>query len=134
MYNLKIKIMDKIKYFIGPMSKNIVDAIVEFSATTGNIIGLIPSRRQIEWDGGYVNNWTTEEFSKYVTTLDLKSMPACWFLDGINPVTKAVCKEAFSNISHDISNDKSDIISNVYFSVLGVFGLYILIKLLEKKE
>ena len=60
------------KYFIGPMSKNIVDAIVEFCTSTGNIIGLIPSRRQVEWDGGYVNNWTTEEFSKYVTTLPLQ--------------------------------------------------------------
>jgi fructose/tagatose bisphosphate aldolase len=64
--------MDKVKYFIGPMSKNIVDAIVEFCANTDNIIGLIPSRRQVEWDGGYVNNWTTEEFSKYVTTLPLQ--------------------------------------------------------------
>ena len=62
----------EIKYFIGPMSKNIVDAIVEFCTNTGNIIGLIPSRRQVEWDGGYVNNWTTEEFSKYVTTLPLQ--------------------------------------------------------------
>ena len=61
-----------IKYFIGPMSKNIVDAIVEFCSNTGNTIGLIPSRRQVEWDGGYVNNWTTEEFSKYVTTLPLQ--------------------------------------------------------------
>ena len=61
-----------IKYFIGPMSKNIVDAIVEFCANTGNTIGLIPSRRQVEWNGGYVNNWTTEEFSKYVTTLPLQ--------------------------------------------------------------
>jgi fructose/tagatose bisphosphate aldolase len=61
-----------IKYFIGPMSKNIVDAIVEFCTNTGNIIGLIPSRRQVEWDGGYVNNWTTEEFSKYVTILPLQ--------------------------------------------------------------
>ena len=61
-----------IKYFIGPMSKNIVDAIVEFCKNTGNTIGLIPSRRQVEWDGGYVNNWTTEEFSKYVTTLPLQ--------------------------------------------------------------
>jgi len=64
--------MDKVKYFIGPMSKNIVDAIVEFCANTGNTIGLIPSRRQVEWNGGYVNNWTTEEFSKYVTTLPLQ--------------------------------------------------------------
>jgi hypothetical protein len=57
--------MDNIKYFIGPMSKNIVDAIVEFCSNTNNNIGLIPSRRQVEWNGGYVNDWTTEEFSKY---------------------------------------------------------------------
>ena len=61
-----------IKYFIGPMSKNVVDAIVEFCTNTGYVIGLIPSRRQVEWNGGYVNNWSTEEFSKYVTTLPLQ--------------------------------------------------------------
>ena len=60
------------KYFIGPMSKNIVDSITEFCNETNHKIGLIPSRRQVEWDGGYVNNWTTEEFSKYANTLTLK--------------------------------------------------------------
>jgi hypothetical protein len=55
-----------IKYFIGPMSKNIVDAIMEFCDNTGNTIGLIASRRQVEWDGGYVNNWKTLDFSEYV--------------------------------------------------------------------
>lgn len=54
------------KIFIGPMSKNIVDAIIEYCDEKDTIIGLIPSRRQIEKDGGYVNNWTTKEFSKYV--------------------------------------------------------------------
>ena len=54
------------KYFIGPMSRNIVDSIIEFCNETNNIIGLIPSRRQVEWDGGYVNNWTTKEFAEYV--------------------------------------------------------------------
>ena len=54
------------KYFIGPMSKNVVDTIVEFCNETNNSIGLIPSRRQVEWDGGYVNNWTTKEFTEYV--------------------------------------------------------------------
>jgi hypothetical protein len=54
------------KYFIGPMSKNIVDAIIEFCNETKNSIGLIPSRRQIEWNGGYVNNWITKNFSEYV--------------------------------------------------------------------
>jgi len=61
-----------IKYFIGPMSKNIVDSIIEFTAETGHQIGLIPSRRQVEWDGGYVNNWTTKEFSQYASSLTLK--------------------------------------------------------------
>ena len=54
------------KFYIGPMSKNVVDSIIEFTEETGNEIGLIPSRRQVEYNGGYVNNWTTKEFSKYV--------------------------------------------------------------------
>lgn len=58
--------MDNIKYFIGPMTLNVVDTIITFCNQTDNKIGLIPSRRQIEWDGGYVNNWTTKEFSTYV--------------------------------------------------------------------
>ena len=48
------------------MSKNVVDSIIEFTEETGNKIGFIPSRRQVEYNGGYVNNWTTEEFSDYI--------------------------------------------------------------------
>ena len=55
----------KPKYYIGPMSKNVVDSIIEFCNETNHKVGLIPSRRQIEWDGGYVNTWTTEQFSEY---------------------------------------------------------------------
>jgi hypothetical protein len=44
------------------MSKNIVDAVLSLNRTD---IGLLPSRRQIDYDGGYVG-WTTEEFCKYV--------------------------------------------------------------------
>jgi len=51
---------------IGPMSKNIVDSIISFVNKTNNKILLIPSRRQIEYNGGYVNNWTTSEFCSYV--------------------------------------------------------------------
>jgi hypothetical protein len=58
--------MNKFKFYIGPMSKNVVDAVIEFTEETDNKIGFIPSRRQVEYNGGYVNNWTTEEFSDYV--------------------------------------------------------------------
>lgn len=54
------------KFFLGPMSKNIVDAILDFNSDNSNKIAFIPSRRQIEFSGGYVNKWTTEEFRKYV--------------------------------------------------------------------
>lgn len=50
------------KYFIGPMSKNVVDSIIEFDGD----FGFIPSRRQVDYNGGYVNNWSTGEFAKYV--------------------------------------------------------------------
>ena len=54
------------KIFIGPMSKNIVDSIIQFANENDTIIGMIPSRRQIEYNGGYVNNWKTNEFINYV--------------------------------------------------------------------
>ena len=54
------------KICLGPMSKNIVDAVISISNQQKIPITLIPSRRQIEFNGGYVNNWTTEEFSHYV--------------------------------------------------------------------
>jgi len=52
-----------IKYFICPMSKNIVDSVISLDSP---MFGLLPSRRQIEYNGGYVNNWTTKTFSEYV--------------------------------------------------------------------
>lgn len=54
------------KVFIGPMTKNVVDAVMEFADEQEQYIGLIPSRRQVEFSGGYVNNWTTKDFSEYV--------------------------------------------------------------------
>jgi len=53
-------------FYIGPMSKNVIDTIIDFSNENNINMTLIPSRRQIEYDGGYVNNWTTEQFVSYV--------------------------------------------------------------------
>ncbi len=60
------KILKKSKLCWGPMSKNIVDCLIKYANETDTFITIIPSRRQIEWDGGYVNNWKTEDFCKYV--------------------------------------------------------------------
>ena len=61
-----------IKYFIGTMSKNIVDAVIEFQSSTKLKLGLIPSRRQIDYNGGYCNNWTTKDLFKYAKGIILK--------------------------------------------------------------
>ena len=55
-----------IKLCIGPMSKNVVDSIIDYVNDKNIKMILIPSRRQVEYNGGYVNNWTTEEFCSYV--------------------------------------------------------------------
>jgi len=51
------------KIYIGPMSKEVVDVVLENDID----VGFIPSRRQIECSGGYVNKWTTKDFSEYVS-------------------------------------------------------------------
>ena len=58
--------INECKIFLGPMSKNIVDIIIEYSNSFQLPFTFIPSRRQIENNGGYVNNWTTKEFCSYV--------------------------------------------------------------------
>jgi hypothetical protein len=56
----------KIKLYLGPMSKNIVDAIIKYNHSAENPVGMIASRRQIDNIGGYVNNWKTSTFTNYV--------------------------------------------------------------------
>jgi len=62
---------------IGPMSKNCVDAGIRVANKYNFPLILIASRRQIDDDlfgGGYVNNWDTENFSRYVRNRDKKNM------------------------------------------------------------
>jgi len=60
---------------VGPMSVNCVDASIALANEHEIPIMLIASRNQIdseEFGGGYVNNWTTEQFSQYVLDHDKK--------------------------------------------------------------
>lgn len=58
--------LKEVKLFIGPMSKNVVDGIIQYCELNNVYLGLIPSRRQVDHNGGYVNNWNTKFFSEYV--------------------------------------------------------------------
>lgn len=52
-------------FFICPMSKNVVDSILEIGSDK---IGITVTRRQVDTNGGYVNNWDTESFFNYIRT------------------------------------------------------------------
>ena len=53
--------MSKVKYFICPMSKEIIDSVIEMNDER---LGLLPSRRQVEYNDGYV--FDTRSFYQYV--------------------------------------------------------------------
>ena len=97
--------------------------------------GSNPECQPITMETINVNNIKSRD-TKHVTTVDIKNISPCWFLDKKNPVTNERCREAFSNIedendTHDLNDE---IISKLYFSSLGIFGFYILIKLFENKS
>ena len=53
------------KLYIGCVSRNTIDATIEYANDHNVSLGLIPSRRQIDYDGGYVG-FTSRELYKYV--------------------------------------------------------------------
>jgi hypothetical protein len=58
---------------VGPMSKTVTRVAVELANFYRFPISLIPSRRQVDADslgGGYVENWSTQNFARFVRSLD----------------------------------------------------------------
>jgi len=58
----------KSKYGIGVVSKNTVDACIDYVNSHDCTITLIPSRRQVDYFGGYVEKWNTKTLSEYVNS------------------------------------------------------------------
>jgi hypothetical protein len=68
----------------------------------------------------------------YVTLTDISNMDPCTFSDGKNPVNGKQCKETFQIRSEPEMLMPSDPLAQVYFTSLGVIGLFILYRLMEK--
>ena len=65
MINLKT-----VKFFIGPMTQNVIDSVIEFANEEKINLGFCVSRRQIDYDYGYVEDnyhkYDTPRFVEYV--------------------------------------------------------------------
>ena len=87
------------------------------------------------------NNKSTE--TNFVTTADIKLMNPCNFkntADKKNPITGVKCKDGFRPMNATSSlidvrnpNFKQDTLSQVYIASIGVFGIFILYKMMYKK-
>lgn len=53
------------KLYIGCVSRNTIDATIEYCNENNINLGLIPSRRQVDFDGGYIN-YTNKSLCEYV--------------------------------------------------------------------
>ena len=82
-----------------------------------------------------VNNNSSSE-THYVTLTDIKSMDPCTFPNRKNPVTGASCQETFqTGVGKDASPVMSDDpMDQLYFASLGLIGLYILYRFMEKSR
>lgn len=81
------------------------------------------------------NNQSSSE-TQYVTLADIGNMDPCSFSNGHNPVTGGNCQMAFQNMNGDSLEGKmpDDPVAQVYFASLGVLGLLILYRLMEKSR
>lgn len=69
---------------------------------------------------------------QFVATADLNNMSPCWFPDGKNIVTGQKCQETFSTIKPQ-ADFPDDNLVKIYYSALGIFGLYLLMKMFTKR-
>jgi hypothetical protein len=109
--------------------------------------GSNPPCQQINLQTITSNNIKSSE-SHYVTLADINNMDPCIFSNKKNPVTRKKCRETFCDATSgtslgefDFKTDlleepevlmPTDPLAQVYFSSLGVVGLYILYRLMEK--
>jgi hypothetical protein len=82
------------------------------------------------------NNKSTE--SHFIALMDIKNIDPCSFPDKKNPLTNASCRETFSNInlnqSQELYNQPNQIFANLYFASLGMLGIYIMYRIMLKNK
>jgi hypothetical protein len=94
------------------------------------LYGSTPTSQQITIKTITNDNTKSSELH-YVTLADIHP---CRFLNGKNPVTGKKCVEAFQNKIQPEVLIPDDPLAQLYFASLGVVGLFILYRLMEKSK
>ena len=80
--------------------------------------------------------------NRYVTNIDISNMPSSWFSNGVAPKGSYDLREPEGFCNHsdiqgakvDYSKMPNDIVIRFYYSTLGLLGLYILLRLMLRKN
>lgn len=103
-----------------------------FAIMRAFLSGSNPPCQQITMQTITTDNIKSSE-THYVTLADIQNMDPCMFSNRKNPVTGQNCRETFQNLEPEVLMP-SDPLAQVYFTSLGVVGLYILYRLMEKSH
>ncbi|NCN07258.1 hypothetical protein GW933_01050 [Candidatus Falkowbacteria bacterium] len=60
---------NQIELGFGPMSSESIEAVYRYSNYNRRRLMLIASKNQIDHSGGYVNNWTTDQYAAYISKM-----------------------------------------------------------------
>ena len=97
---------------VGPMSSEAIEAVFRYAHFHRRELMLIASKNQIDWNGGYVNNWTTKEYMGYVVQMKKKYSYA----------TVRICRDHCGPGFNGI-NDLSDVYKTIEEDIQNGFDL-----------
>ena len=90
------------------MSEEIIEAVYRYSSFQNVPLMLIASRNQIDWDGGYVNNWKTPSYISFLSLLKKQYQNADILIcrDHCGPLFESSkIKDVYKTIDSDIENN-----------------------------
>ena len=118
----------------GAMSN--LNVLNPFGLLQSFLAGSTPPCQEITMQTIDVNNNKSSE-TNFVTVTDIQNMDPCSFPNGRNPITNVKCAESFTTgVSADAArvDMPDDPLAQLYFTSLGLVGVYILYRFMEKSH
>ncbi len=96
------------KLGIGPVSSKVIESVFRYSNQNEKELMLIASKNQIDYKGGYVNNWNTKDFMGYINMMrkEYKKSRVIICRDHCGPGFNGIhdLKDMYKTINSDIEN------------------------------
>ena len=115
----------------GAMSN--LNVLNPFGLLQSFLAGSTPPCQEITMQTFDVNNNKSSE-THFVTVADIQNMDPCSFSNRRNPITNRKCSEAFTTADAGRVDMPDDPLAQVYFASLGLIGVYILYRFMEKSR